>query len=102
MPAEENRAVKQLQRQLDKLTIRVDVLSKEIKDLKVIFEHVDAGQAIEIPGETVRQALTTRKFSEKEVEAADDMTWVAEEFADIKDEEKEIKKRKKKRGGENL
>ena len=102
MPAKENRAVKQLQRQLDKLKIRVDELSKEIEGLKFIFKHIDAERAIEISGETVQQALTTRNFSEKEVEAADDMTWVAEEFADIKEEEKEIKKRKKKRGGENL
>ena len=101
MPVKENKAVKQLKKQLDKLKMRIDEMDREIKGLEVFAENADAEQAIELPRETVQQALTVQHFSEEEVEAADEMTWGAEEFADIQEEEKEIRKRKKKKEGKN-
>lgn len=79
-------AIKRLKKQIKKLNARLDELSEEIKGLKEASETFAARQvATESQEDPAQAAWSGSKFSEEEVEMADEMTDEAEEVADILD-----------------
>jgi len=73
MATTKRKAIKRLKKQIKKLNARFDKLSEEIKELK------DASETFAV--------RAVSKFSEEEVEIADEITDEAEEVADLLDKD---------------
>lgn len=86
MASKKNKAIKRLKKQIKKLNARIDKLSEEIGGLKDASETPATGQmATESQEDSAQAAWSGSKFSEEEVEIADEITDEAEEVADILD-----------------
>lgn len=84
MAAKKSKAIKQIQKQVKKLNARINDLKKEIKDLQDIVDTAVTEQsAAKLQGESARGAWPDPRFSEAEVELAEEMTEDAEEVEDI-------------------
>lgn len=99
MDTKKNKAIRKLKKQLDELKSRLDEMSMEINSLQVASENEGVEREIGSSEESSEEHLMVQEFREKEMEMANDMTWAAEELADIREKEKAQKKRKKKKGG---
>lgn len=81
-----SKAIKQLKKQIKKLNKRVDELSEEIDGLKdasktLATQHM----AMDSEEDAAPPVWSGRKFSEEEVEMAEELTDEAEEVLDILD-----------------
>ena len=96
MTAKDKKAIQKLQKKLDKLKDRIDQVSSELAALQGGEENVSGNLGVERKA-AVNEAVPHPKFSEGEVEIADELTEEAEELADIIEKEKEEKKARKKK-----
>ena len=81
-----SKVIKRLKKQIKKLNARCAELSEEIKGLKDASETFAAQQlATESKGNSAQAARAGSKFSEEEVEMADEITDEAEEVVDLLD-----------------
>jgi len=79
-----NKAIKQLKKQVKKLNARIDDMSREIKDLQNTADTFATDQmATELGEESAQRAWPDPKFSEDEVEIAEEMAEDAGEVEDI-------------------
>ncbi len=94
-----NKAIRKLKKQLDDLESRFDEMGREIESLQITSENGYVEQGVGISGKSSAEDLIVQKFSENEVEAADEIAFEAEELADMLGDIREMEKaRKKKRG----
>ena len=84
MAAKMSKAIRQLKKQVKKLNARIDDLSREINGLQDTADITVTDQiAAELQEESAQGALPNPRFSENEVELAEEMTEDAEEVEDI-------------------
>lgn len=97
MAAKENKAIKQLKKQMKKLKARIDGMSLVLQNLQDAADTTGIEQTVaELQEESVQARKPDLSFSEEEVEKAEELTEDAEEIADIIENQK--KKRKGKKG----
>jgi len=77
MADKKSKAIKQLEKQIKKLNARIDAMSREIKDLQ------DANATDQAATELREETWPDPKFSEGEVEIAEEMAEDAGEVEDI-------------------
>jgi TolA-binding protein len=84
MAAKKSKAIKQIRKQVKKLNARIDDMSREIKSLQDTADTTVTDQlAAELQEESAQGAWPNPRFSEDEVEMAEEMTEDAEEVEDI-------------------
>ncbi len=84
MAAKKSKAIKQIQKQVKKLNARINDLSKQIKGLQGSADTTVTDKiAAELQVESAQGARPEPRFSENEVEVAEEMTEDAEEVEDI-------------------
>jgi len=88
MATKESKAIKQLKKQVKKLNARIDEMSREIKGL---HDTVDTTASKQMAAESQEEFVQGSRFSQDEVEIADELTEDAEEVADIREKNKERK-----------
>ena len=94
MASKESKAIKQVKKQIKKLNTRINDMSGEIKALQDIANNTVTEQlAGELQEGAAQVAVPVSKFSQEEVESADEMTEFAEEIADMKEKKKKRKKK---------
>ena len=84
MAAKKSKAIKQLEKKIKKLNTRIDAMSREIKGLQETKATPVTDQvATELQEESAQAAWPDQKFSEDEVEMAEEMAEDAGEVEDI-------------------
>ena len=84
MAAKKSKAIKQLEKQIKKLNARIDDMSREIKGLQdAVNTTVITQTAAESEEEFTQETWPKPRFTEDEVESAEEMTENAEEAEDI-------------------
>lgn len=86
MASKQNKAIKQLKKQVKKLRARIDDISRHIEGLHGAADTiVTEKMAAELQEEFLQEVGPGSKFSQEEAETADELTEDAEEVADIKE-----------------
>lgn len=97
MASKENKSIKQLTKQIKKLTARIDDMSVGLTSLRDATDTTGTEQiAAKLQEQSAQVFRPDSRFSEEEVETAEDLAEDAEEIADIMEKQNKRKKKGKK------